>query len=469
MAETKKKDVIVIGGGPAGYVAAIKAARCGASVMIIEKDTVGGTCLNRGCIPTKYYLKSAELLLELSQLKRRGITLADPTASIDMAKSVKDKNLVVKKLTAGVRSLLTGNGVEIVNGTGRLLSPTEVEIDGKETVKTKAVILAGGSKAVKIPIPGVESSLVLTSDEILDLQTIPDRLAVIGGGVIGIEMGIIFNAFGSKVSIIELEERVLPFMDEEVSSTLAKKLKGMGISVNTGVKLEKIVEHDATLDLNLSDGKQVSADLALLSIGRTSDLSCTGDIEGLQIERNKVFANEFGETNIPGVYAVGDLNGKKMLAHAAFKMGETAAVNACIHAGVLTARKESADLRYVPSAVYSMPEVGCVGLTEEEAASQYDITIGRFPLAANGRALAAGSPEGFVKVIAEKRYGRILGVHIVGHNASEIINEAAALMAMEITVFEVASIIHGHPTVGEAFMEAAADCLKACLHLPPRP
>ncbi len=468
MAEEKKiADIVVIGGGPAGYLAAIQAARCGASTTIIEKDVVGGTCLNRGCIPTKYYLKSAEMLLELQKFADRGITIADPSTSINMKKAVKGKNKVVRKLTGGVKSLLISNGVTIINGTGKMISPTQVEIDGKKIIETKAVILAGGSKAIKIPIPGVESSLVLTSDEILDLETIPKRLTVIGGGVIGIEMGLIFHSFGSEVSIVELDTSILPFMDKEVSSTLAKELKSLGISINTGVKLEKIVEHDNMLDLNLSNGTTLQSDLALLSIGRGSDLSCIG-VEDLAIERGKVVVNDYGETNLSGVYAIGDINGKKMLAHAAYKMGEKAAKNACAYLKITDAKKEKTDLSAIPSVVYSVPEVGSVGLNEDEARASYDVTVGKFPLAANGRALATGTPEGFVKVIADTQYGKILGVHIVGHNASEIINEAAVLMTMEITVHEVAESVHGHPTIGEAFMEASADCLKACLHLPPR-
>lgn len=468
MAEISKQvDIIVIGGGPAGYVAAIQAARCGASTMIIEKDVVGGTCLNRGCIPTKYYLKSAEMLLELKHAAKRGIMFNDTSSTMDMKTAIKGKDSVVRKLTGGVKSLLISNGVEIVSGTGKLISPNEVEIDGKQRVGARAVILAGGSKVSRIPIEGIDTPKVLTSDDILDIEEIPSRLAVIGGGVIGVEMGVIFQAFGSQVTIIELAQRILPFMDEEVSAALHKELKKTGIDIRTGVSLEKILDEGEGLQLILSDGKSVEADRALLSIGRSSDLSCIE--EGLvATERGKVIANEYGESSLPGVYAIGDINGQKMLAHAAYKMGERAAHNASSYLGIIDTPKEALDLRYVPSAVYCMPEVGCVGMSEEEAAAAGKISIGRFPLSANGRALAAGAPAGFVKVIADANYGRILGVHIVGHGASEIINEAAALMAMEITVHEVADCVHGHPTVGEALAEAAADCLSHCLHLPPR-
>lgn len=471
MAENKY-DVIVIGGGPAGYVAAIKAAQVGAKTACIEKDILGGTCLNRGCIPTKNFLKSADFLYEMEEAAGRGIKMKSTDFSIDMPAVVKAKNKVVKKLTGGVGSLLKANKVDVFYGEGVAKSATEVSVSGGKSgdlsLQTGAIILAGGSKAVKLPIPGVESTKVLTSDEILDIQEVPGALAIIGGGVIGIEMAMVFAAFGSKVTIVELEKTILPFMEKEASDIILKSLKKKGVDVKTGVKLDKFEETAKGINLILGNGETVSADKALLSIGRQADLSC---VEGLnvQTERGKITVNDMMETSVSGIFAPGDVNGTKMLAHAAFKMGEVAAVNAAEYAGVKTGEgKQKADLSFVPSVVYSVPEVASVGLSEAEAAQAHDLAIGYFPLAANGRALASGAPEGYVKVIADSKYGEMLGVHIVGHGASEIINEAAALMAMEITVHEVAEIIHGHPSVSEAFMEAAADCLGKCIHLPPK-
>ena len=467
MAENKF-DVTVIGGGPAGYVAAIKAAQLGARTALVEKDVLGGTCLNRGCIPTKNFLKSAEFLYELEEAAKRGIKMDSTAFQVDMPAAVKAKNKVVKKLTGGVGSLLSANNVKVFKGTGVARSATEVVVDGGEVISTGSVILAGGSKAVKLPIPGVESELVLTSDEILDMQDVPPRLAIIGGGVIGVEMAMVFAAFGSKVTIVELEPTILPFMEKEAADAVLKSLKKKGVDVKTGIGLEKFEEAGGAIRLHLAGGETVEADKALLSIGRQADLSC---VDGLDIktERGKIVVSDEMETSVSGIFAPGDVNGRKMLAHAAFKMGEAAAANAAAFAGVAGVEKtEKADLRFVPSVVYSIPEVGAVGLSEAAAAEEHGIAVGTFPLAANGRALAAGAPEGFVKVIADSRYGEILGVHIVGHGASEIINEAASLMAMEITVHEVAEIVHGHPTVSEAFMEAAADCLGKCIHLPPK-
>jgi dihydrolipoamide dehydrogenase len=274
-------------------------------------------------------------------------------------------------------------------------------------------------------------------------------------------MAMIFQSFRSKVSIVEAMPRILPFMDAETSALIHKILQSRGVEIAVGVGLAKIEKNDFELTLTLGDGKTLTADKALISIGRTADLSCLGDA-AVKTEKGKVVVDDYMETSVPGVFAPGDINGKKMLAHAAFKMAEIAAQNA------VTGNKEKVDLRFVPSVVYGFPEAAAVGLTQEEAEKEGPVAIGKFPLAANGRALAVGSPEGFVKVLADKKYGKILGVHIVGPGASEIINEAAALMAMEITVHEAAGIIHGHPTVSEALMEAAADCLGRCVHLPPK-
>jgi dihydrolipoamide dehydrogenase len=469
MAETKY-DVVVIGSGPAGYVAAIKAAQIGAKTAIIEKDELGGTCLNRGCIPTKNYLKSAEMLYEIGEAASRGIKLKSTDYEMDMPAAVKAKDRVVKKLTGGVGTLLKANGVEIIKGTGTAESASRVTVkdsSGSRSIETSSVIIAGGSTAGRLPIPGIDSENVLTSDEILDIQSVPRRLAVVGGGVIGIEMAMIFSAFGSKVTVVELEKSILPFVEKDSSDVVLKSLKKKGVEVKTGIKLEKFEDLKEGIKLVLEGGETVVADKALISIGRKADLTCAEAL-GLKTEKGKIIVDDMMETSLKGVFAPGDINGIKMLAHAAFKMGEAAAVNAAAHAGIKTEEAPmKAGMEFVPSVVYSIPEVGSLGMSEAEAAEEHDIAVGNFPLAANGRALASGVPEGFVKVIADKKYGEILGIHIVGHSASEIINEAAAMMAMEITVHELSEIIHGHPTVSEALMEAAADCLGKCIHLPP--
>ena len=456
-AEKNQYDVVVIGGGPAGYVAAIKASQLGGKVALVEKDVVGGTCLNRGCIPTKTYLKNAEILETIQHAAKRGILLASTDLTIDMEKIVAGKNEVVKTLTNGVAGLLKSYGVSTYKGSGKVTKDKKVIVGGKEVIEAKKIILALGSKPSRIKIPGMESSLVMTSDEILDLKEIPKHLAIIGGGVIGIELATIFRAYGSQVTIIEMETRLVPMMDQEISKEIQKMTEAKKIKVMTATKLLKLEEKSGKLTI-FTDQGDFEADKALLSIGRVADLEAIEDLD-LELIRGKIKANDKMETSMEGIYAAGDVNGKFMLAHAAFKMGEIAAANAM-------GKDEKVNLDFVPSCLYTMPEAGSVGLSEEAARAKYDIAIGRFLFGANGRALASGEPAGFVKVIIDKKYGQILGVHIVGPAAAEIINEAAALMNMEITAYEVSEIIHGHPTFSEAFMEAVADSLGKCIHKP---
>jgi len=459
-AEVTKKagyDVVVVGGGPAGYVAAIKAAQLGGKVALVEKDTVGGTCLNRGCIPTKTYLKSAEILHYILTSAYRGIHVDAQSVSFDISEALKNKNDVVKKLTGGVAALLKSNSVEVIKGNGTVVAPGLVRVNGME-INCKSVIYAGGSVPGRIGIPGINSKYVWTSDEILDADQVPDRLAVIGGGVIGVELGTAFAQFGSKVTIIEMMDRIVPNMDDEVCEHLKRELEKREIKVLTSVGLTEVKEKGNELELKLNDGTLINADRALLSIGRKPDLSGIESL-GVEMEKGRVKVSARMETSVANVYAPGDINGLCMLAHAAFKMGEVAAENAM-------GGDEVYDGRNVPGCIYTYPEVGAIGITEKEAAKSYDIKVGRFPFAANGRALASGEGNGFVKVISDNQYGEILGVHIVGPSAAEMINEAAVLMSMEVTDEEMADIIHGHPTYSEAFMEAAADAAGRCIHLP---
>lgn len=455
----ERYDIVVIGGGPAGYIAAIKAARLGKKTALAEKSVVGGTCLNRGCIPTKAYLKTAELIHALRGAAERGINIAPNSIQFDMAGALQEKNRVVKKLTGGVSALLKSNGVTVFAGEARVKADKTITI-GERTISADKVILAGGSKAARLNLAGMDSARVMTSDEILDINEVPDIAVIIGGGVIGVEMASVLAAFGSKVTIIEIMDRILPLMDTDVSDAVAKSLKSMGILVHTGTKLERVQETEDGIEVFTDKQPPIHAACALLSVGRVPDLSAVAGLE-IATERGYVQVDDYMRSSIDWIYAPGDINGRMMLAHAAFHMGEVAALNAAGHT-------KKADLKYIPSCVYTMPEVGCVGLTQDQAAQSYDISVGYFPFGANGRALASGDTEGFVKLIADKKYGEVLGVHIVGPSAAEIINEAAALMAMEITVHEIAHISHAHPAFAEAFMEAAADAVGESLHLPPR-
>lgn len=455
-------DIVVVGGGPAGYYAAIRGAQLGGKIAIVEKSEFGGTCLNKGCIPTKTYLKNAEILDGLKIAAGRGINLASTNYSIDMDKTVAFKDGVVKTLTGGVRGLLKANKVEIFNGLGQV-NPDKTVVIGDKVIKGRHIILATGSKVSRINIPGIDSPLVLTSDDILDLKEIPSSLAVIGGGVVGVELGLVYAAYGTKVTVIEMADRIIPAMDKEVSLELQRVLaKKHGMKFLTSTSLSEIVEHGNQLTLKLADGTEVVADKALLSIGRVPQLKGLENLD-LELERGRIKVDAYQETSIKGIYAPGDVNGTKMLAHAAYRMGEIAAENA------LRGNTRKAHLDFTPAAVYTHPEVAMVGLTEDQAREQYgEILVGKNSFAGNGRAIASNEAEGFVKVISEPKYHEILGVHIIGPAAAEIINEAATIMEMELTIDEVAQSIHGHPTFSEVLYEAVMDVLGEAIHNPPK-
>ncbi len=454
-----KLKIGVIGGGPAGYHAAIRAAQKGASVVLFEKDTVGGTCLNRGCIPTKTYLKTAEYIKNIKEASSRGI-ICNNQASVDMQKVVAHKNGVVKTLTGGVGVLLRTNGVNVVKGEAFLKSENEIECNG-EVFHVDKIILCGGSKAGKLPIQGIEHSGVISSDEILDMQEVPSKLVIVGAGVIGCEMATVFAHFGSEISIVEMADRVLPMFDEEASKAIAKSLTSLGVKLYLGRKVVSIEDVNGKPSVK-TDKEDILGDKVLVSVGRVSDLSCLGELKNkIAVERGKIKVDDLLRTNYHNIFACGDINGKLMLAHAAYKMADVAVEN-CF------GENKICNLNYVPSCIYTIPEAACVGLTEKAAKEKYEnVKVGKFNFSANGRALAAGEKEGFVKVIADGTYGEILGVHIVGGAATEMIAEATALITEEITVDEVNErIIHAHPSFSEAFLEACEDVRGISVHIP---
>lgn len=454
-------DIIVVGGGPAGYYAAIRGAQLGGKIAIVEKSEFGGTCLNVGCIPTKTYLKNAEILDGIKIAAGRGINLASTNYTIDMDKTVDFKNSVVKTLTGGVQGLLKANKVTIFNGLGQV-NPDKTVTIGSQTIKGRNVILATGSKVSRINIPGIDSKLVLTSDDILDLREMPKTLAVMGGGVVGIELGLVWASYGVDVTVIEMADRIIPAMDKEVSTELQKILSKKGMKIKTSVGVSEIVEENNQLTLKLNNGEEVVAEKALLSIGRVPQMNGLENLN-LEMDRNRIKVNDYQETSIPGIYAPGDVNGTKMLAHAAYRMGEVAAENA-MHGNV-----RKANLQFTPAAVYTHPEVAMVGITEEDARAKYgDILVGRNSFTGNGRAIASNEAHGFVKVIADAKFHEILGVHIIGPAAAEMINEAATIMESELTVDELLLSIHGHPTFSEVMYEAFADVLGEAIHNPPK-
>lgn len=458
----QKYNIAVIGGGPAGYVAAIRGSQLGAKVVLFEQDSVGGTCLNRGCIPTKTYLKTAEYIKHIRAAAERGILL-DSRLRVDMPKAVQYKDKVVKTLTGGVSSLLKANHVDVVCGTAVLASENAVQC-GDTLYLADRILLCGGSAPSLPPLPGMDGRDVVTSTELLNGETCPERLCILGGGVIGCELATVFRAFGSEVTIIETAERIAPMFEKDISEEVAGCLRKDGIQLMLHTRVEKIetLENGSSV---VTDKGAVFCDTILVATGRRPELSCLGSLtDKIRLDNGRIAVNEYLETNIPGIYACGDINGKLMLTHAAYYMGRIAAEN-CLGA------RNKCRLDTVPNCMYAEPEVASVGLTEEEAAGKYGdrICVGKFKLGANGRAIAYGERAGFVKVVADKITGELLGAHIVGPMANELINEAVAVMESEMTIRELTSrVVHPHPSFSEAFYEACLDAQSIGLHLPPK-
>ena len=320
-------NVAVIGGGPAGYVAAIRAAQLGAKVAIVEKGVFGGTCLNVGCIPSKAYLKNVEIVEHIKNAASRGIIIENPEIKIDMEKVVEFKNGVVRKLTSGVEALLKSNGVDIYKGFGKINKNKDVVVDDKQIIKADKIILAGGSKVFMIDIPGIKNDKVLTSDDLLGIKEVPETMVVLGGGVIGAEMGLSFAGLGSKVIIVEMQDQIVSMFDDDVTNELTKLIKKKGIEVVTSAKITEVVDKGNKLEIKIEGRESVFADKALLAIGRVPDLESLGEVK-FETERGRIKVDQYMETSVKGIYAPGDINGIKMLAHVAFRMGEVAAENA---------------------------------------------------------------------------------------------------------------------------------------------
>lgn len=453
--------VAVIGGGPAGYIAALRAARMGARTILFEEDEVGGTCTNVGCIPMKTYIKTAQDIDAIRNAGRRGVKVDVNTLKIDMPEIYKYKKRVVERLRKGILSLLKAGKVDLVCEEAIMIGPHTIRA-GKKTYRSENIILCGGSVSSNLPVEGIDQPEIIASEGMLDLTEVPERLLIIGGGVIGCEMATAFSRFGSKVTIVELQDHLIPTFDHEVSEAMEKIFRGHGIKVQTGKKVVRFLRRDEHPVLVLNDGTEIDADIVLMSVGRKPNLTCLGVLKDkIDCERGKIMVDEYCRTNLDHIYACGDMTNRSILAHSAMKMGDSAASTAC-------GKPKEVNLNRAPLCLYTIPEAASIGLTESQARKRGEIMIGKFPFAANGRAISAGQPEGFVKVIADKGYGEILGVHIVGPMATEIIVEAKTMMDMEVTVYEVADIMHPHPTCSEAFMAACADAIDDCLDLPAR-
>ncbi len=462
-------DVAIIGSGPGGYVAAIRAGQLGLKAAIIEKDKrLGGTCTLRGCIPTKQLLQSAHIYEQMQHAADFGVLATGIQLAFADVQKRKDK--VVMKNSKGIEYLMKKNTVTVYKGTGKLVLPGKVEVtaeDGsKQTISAKSLIIATGS--VVRPIPGFETDgdKVVSSDHILELKEIPKSLIVMGAGAVGVEFASVFSRFGTETTIVELMPRLVPLEDEEVSKELERALRKRGVKSQVDTKLEKFEKTETGIRVtgktSKGDAVSIEAEMLLVAVGRMPYTQGLG-LEGtkIKVDRGFIQVDEFQQTGEPGVYAIGDVVPTPLLAHLASKEGIVAVEHISRQKDV-----RPINLRLVPNCTYCDPEVASVGLTEAKAKEMgYDVKVGKFPFSASGKARIIGEEEGFVKIVAEKKYDEILGVHIIGPHATELIAEACVAMQLESTAEELGRTIHAHPTLAETIMEAAEGVHGLTVHI----
>src|SRR3954469_24576752 len=464
-------DAVVIGAGPGGYPAAIRLGQLKVKTAIIEREYIGGVCLNVGCIPSKAVIHAAKMFDKLGHSEDIGISLPQKPV-LDMARLQAWKGGVVGKLTGGVRTLLKANKVEIFEGHATLGKPgpdghriTVKSAAGEQTIIAKSVVIATGSRPIEIPGFRIDQGRIIDSTGALALTAVPPRLIVIGGGYIGLELGMCYAKFGSKVTVGEALPRLLGTMDRDCVGVVDRKLKKMGVEVMVDTKAKAWEDRGdrAVLTVELKDGKTaaIDADKILLSVGRRPNSENLGlEAAGVKVERGFVVADDHLRTNVPGIYAIGDLIGGMMLAHKATKEGE-------VVAEIIAGHEAAFDVRAIPAVVFTDTEIASTGLTEDEARARghTELKVGKFPFAALGRALSVNDTDGFVKVVADARTGELLGVHIVGNGGSDLISEASLAIEMGAVADDLRLTIHPHPTLSEAVMEAAAAALGEAVHI----
>ncbi len=458
-------DVAVLGGGPGGYTAAIRAAQLGAKVACIEREPeLGGTCLRVGCIPTKAWVQTAFALKEAEEsFAKFGVNVGE--ASLDFAASNAWKAGVVKQMTTGVAGLLKANGVEWVKGKGTFTDANTIAVEGGEDVTFKSAIVATGSFPLRPPIPGLDSPRCVDSTGLLAQESVPKRLVILGGGIIGSEFASIFNRFGSEVTIVEMLDSLIPAEDADAAKELAKQFQKRGIALQLGKQCTKVEDDGSQLTVHFGDGETVQADLMLVSVGRAPLVEGIGlENAGVEFDRRAgIKTDEHRRTSVPHIYAVGDCAGYWQLAHTAFREGEVAAENACGH-------EATVDARAVPRPIYTDPEIAGVGLTEAQAREKYgdDVAVGQFPWVANARAVMQDETVGWVKSIHETKYGELLGLVMVGPHVTDMIEAGVVAIDAESTVETVADGIAPHPTLSEAIKEAGLVALGRAIHVPNR-
>lgn len=454
-------DLVVIGAGSGGYVAAIRAAQLGAKVAVVEKNKLGGTCLNWGCIPTKTLIASTSLLNNIKNSEEMGIRVKE--YEVDLPKIIKRKNRVVKQLVDGIGFLFKKNKIDLIKGEAKLLAPDLVEAKTeKEEVKLKAgnIIIATGSKPLIFPSFNYDGKNILTSREVLDIKEVPDSMLIIGAGVIGCEFASIFSSLGTEITMVDIMPQILPTEDKSTAKKMERIFKKKGIHIKTNTKIERVESIEKGVVAHLEDGETLEAEKALISIGRKIVSDNLG-LDELGIERDEkgaILVNNKMETNIPGIYAVGDVTNKVLLAHVASAQGIVAAEN-------IMGKDKTMDYSSVPSVVFTEPELASVGMDAKMAKDEgYKVNKGRFTYRASGKALAMGEEEGMVTLISDKETDRVLGGHIMGAHASDLIAEITLAVKNGLTSKEVAETIHAHPTLAETVMEAAESVHGLSIH-----
>lgn len=458
-------DVAVIGGGPGGYVAAIRAVQQGMKVLLTEEAKLGGTCLNRGCIPTKCFLSDVE---KLQNVKKSRVIVGSGSLRIDVKRMQERKNNIVKMLMARLDSLLKGYGIKVVLGHGEIVDPKTLRVknrEGKaEDYECQNIIIATGAKVSVPPFIKIDGRRVITSDEAVSLDEVPNSIIMIGGGVIGVEFATIFKGLGSQVSILEMLPDIITKEDEEVRKGLRKILErdGIQISVDSKVASVKTERNSVLISFTDSEGKSgvAKADKALVATGRLPNTKGLGlERLGIEMEGPFIHVNDRMETNIPGIYAIGDVIGKVMLAHAASAEGDVAIEN-------ISGKRVGINYSRIPNCIYTCPEIASVGLTEEEARrKRLSVKVGNFPFSYNAKAVASEAVDGFAKIIGDNRTGEILGVHILGDHATDLVGEVLLAMSTEAVVEDLGKVIKGHPTLSEIVKETALDADGLALHL----
>jgi dihydrolipoamide dehydrogenase len=464
-----KYDLIVIGTGPGGYVAAIRAAQLGMQVAVVERENLGGICLNWGCIPTKALLKSAQVFEYVQHAADYGIQLN--AAKADFPSMVKRSREVADGMSKGIQFLLKKNKITVINGNGSLAAPNLVDVTDKEGKKTqyeaKHIILATGGRAKALPNVPIDGDKVIEYRKAMTLSTQPKRMVVIGGGAIGVEFAYFYHTIGTEVTIVEfLEQGILPREDSEVSKELTKIYQKKGIKVLGNTSVESVNTSGKEILVMVKDRKtgnisEIACDIVLSAAGVTPNLENLGlEKIGVEVEKGLIKVDEFYRTNIPGIYAIGDIIEGPALAHVASAEGILCVEKIAGH------NPESIDYQNIPSCTYCIPEVASVGMTEEAAKQAgYTLKTGKFPFSASGKASAAGDKSGFVKLIFDEKYGELLGAHFIGQNVTEMVAEAVSIRKLETTGAEIIKTIHPHPTMSEAIMEAAAAAYGEVIHL----